>query len=155
MKARIFTFLIFLVINFGALAIGGIFTSEGVGSEWYISMNQAPWTPPGWFFGVAWTTIMICFTFFMTKLWTVSTDKKALIALFFFQWILNVGWNPVFFYFKEEVLGLLIISVLTIVVGFYFFSHLKSLRSWSLFVAPYFIWLLIATSLNAYIVLMN
>ncbi len=55
--------IIFLVINFAALALGSIFTSAGVSSDWYTNLNQAPWTPPGWVFGAAWTSIMIFFAF--------------------------------------------------------------------------------------------
>ncbi|MEM6378823.1 MAG: TspO/MBR family protein, partial [Bacteroidota bacterium] len=57
MLARV---IIFLILNFVALGIGGFFTGPGTSSEWYNNLNQAPWTPPGWVFGAAWTTIMIC-----------------------------------------------------------------------------------------------
>jgi tryptophan-rich sensory protein len=48
--------IIFLALNFAALAIGGLFTSKGVSSDWYAGIAKAPWTPPGWAFGAAWTT---------------------------------------------------------------------------------------------------
>ena len=57
--------IIFLVLNFAALGLGGLFTSKGVPSDWYQHLNKAPWTPPGWAFGFAWTLIMICFSFYM------------------------------------------------------------------------------------------
>ncbi|MDG2281196.1 MAG: tryptophan-rich sensory protein, partial [Flavicella sp.] len=47
--------LLFLVLNFTALAVGGLFTGTGVSSDWYQNLNQAPWTPPGWVFGFMWT----------------------------------------------------------------------------------------------------
>ncbi len=75
--------LIFLVINFAALGIGGFFTGPGVSSDWYTNLNQAPWTPPGWFFGAAWTTIMICFSFFMAFLYEKSYFKKEIIVLLY------------------------------------------------------------------------
>lgn len=34
--------IVFLAINFGALAIGGIFTGSGVPSDWYQNLNKAP-----------------------------------------------------------------------------------------------------------------
>ena len=54
--------ILFLVINFAALAIGVIFTGKGVPSEWYASLSKAPWTPPGWVFGAAWTSITVSYT---------------------------------------------------------------------------------------------
>ncbi|SFT90698.1 TspO and MBR related proteins [Lishizhenia tianjinensis] len=155
MKFNILTFVIFLVINFGALAIGGLFTTEGVSSTWYAELNKAPWTPPGWFFGFAWTTIMLCFSFYMEKLWRLEENKKQVLLIFLFQVLLNIGWNPLFFYLHEEALGLLVILALTLVVSFFLFNYRKQLGAASIFILPYFIWILVASSLNAYIVWMN
>lgn len=145
----------FLILNFGALFIGAQFTGPGVNSDWYGLMNKAPWTPPGWFFGVAWTTIMICFSIFMARLVIVLKDWKLAIGLYAFQWMLNVIWNPVFFKFQAVGLALLVICTLTIIVGIYQFLYLKSLKKWSLLVLPYFLWLIAATSLNSYALLYN
>lgn len=147
--------ILFLILNFGALALGGLFTNTGVNSEWYQTMNQAPWTPPGWVFGAAWTFIMICFAFFMTLSYDVASDKSMLITLFIVQWVLNVGWNPVFFYFHEVLLGLIVISALTLLVYYLLFKYRRELKWKVVFILPYAIWLAIATSLNAYIYLNN
>jgi tryptophan-rich sensory protein len=146
---------LFLFVNFGALALGGLFTGAGVSSDWYQNINQAPWTPPGWMFGAAWTFIMICFAFFMTYAWQVSKDKSMLLTLFVVQWILNVAWNPVFFYLREVLLGLIVITALTILVWYLLFKFRNELRGKSLLMLPYAIWLAIATSLNAFIYLNN
>jgi len=58
----------FLVLNFGALGIGVLLMNNGPQDAWYAALNKAPWTPPGWFFGVAWNTIMICFSIYMAYL---------------------------------------------------------------------------------------
>ena len=151
----LYKILIFLVINFVALGIGGLFTSKGVPSEWYTNLNKAPWTPPGWVFGFAWTTIMICFAFYMAYAWKTVANRNFLIGLFIVQWILNVLWNPVFFKYNEVLMGLVIISSLTLLVGYFLLGYISELKLKSLLVLPYFIWLLIATSLNAYILLKN
>jgi tryptophan-rich sensory protein len=151
----IYRLLIFLVLNFGALALGGLFTSKGVTSDWYYNLKIAPWTPPGWVFGFAWTTIMFCFSFYMAYLLSKVENKRLLIAIYVLQWILNVAWNPVFFYFHEIGLGLIVIMLLTSLVGFLFFRFRRLMSFKSIFIAPYFIWLLIATSLNVYLFLFN
>lgn len=147
--------LIFLVINFAALGIGGLFTSKGVPSEWYQNLNQAPWTPPGWVFGTAWTTIMICFACYMAYAWQSVENKGLLIGLFAVQWLLNIGWNPVFFHFHQVQLGLVVISALTVLVGFFLFTYYPQLKAKSVLILPYLIWLIIATSLNGYIYFKN
>ena len=57
--------IIFLIINFAALGIGSFLMGEGPSGEYYQSTNKAPWTPPGWVFGAAWTLIMVCFSVYM------------------------------------------------------------------------------------------
>lgn len=145
----------FLLLNFGALGIGGLFTGDGVPSEWYQDLNKAPWTPPGWMFGAAWTIIMICFAFYMTYLWGHVKRRSYLMVLFIIQWFLNVFWNPLFFYHHWTVLGLVDIILLTLLMAYFLLSYKKALGLNSILVAPYVVWLIIATSLNAYIVFNN
>ena len=147
--------LLFLVLNFTALAVGGLFTGTGVSSDWYQNLNQAPWTPPGWVFGFMWTLIMICFAIYMAHLFTSKTDRKTIIVLFGIKWVLNVSWNPVFFYFKAVIAGLITISLLTILITYFLFRYKQELKLKSFLILPYFVWLCIATSLNAYILFNN
>ena len=151
----IYRLIIFLALNFAALAIGGLFTSKGVPSDWYVVIVKAPWTPPGWVFGTAWTSIMICFGVYMAYLWPVIENKNTLIVLYAVQWIFNVGWNPTFFYYHNVLAGLLLIIGLTALIGFFLFFYWPELKLKSALILPYFIWLLIATSLNGYILLKN
>jgi len=151
----IYRLIIFLALNFAALAIGGLFTGKGVPSDWYIELTKAPWTPPGWVFGAAWTLIMICFSIYLAYLWPQTENKNLLLALFVLQWILNIAWNPAFFHYHQVLGGLFIISSLTILTGFFLFYYWPELKVKSLLIAPYVIWLMIATSLNAYIYLKN
>ena len=148
-------FLIFLTLNFGALAIGGLATSSGVSSDWYNNLNQAPWTPPGWVFGAAWTVIMICYSFYMWQLYKISNHKKEVILLFILQWILNVMWNPLFFSLHYVSIGLVSIISLTVIVAIFLLRYRSELKVKSLLILPYFIWLIVATSLNLYICLYN
>jgi len=147
--------ILFLALNFLALAIGGSFTGSGVPSEWYQNLEKAPWTPPGWVFGSAWTLIMISFAIYMAYLFVKKNDRKKVFSLFAIQWVLNVAWNPIFFYYHAVSAGLIIITLLTILITFFLFHFKNELKRRSLFITPYFVWLLIATSLNAYILLKN
>lgn len=143
--------LIFFVLNFSALALGGLFTGDGVISDWYAKLAKAPWTPPGWVFGAAWFSIMLCYTVYMAYAWDLVNHKRKLLLLFATQWILNVSWNPAFFLYHRIGFSLLIILGLTILVGYQLIANWQSLKSKSLLLLPYFIWLWIASSLNAYI----
>jgi len=147
--------ILFLIINFAALGVGSYFTGDGVASDWYQNLNKAPWTPPGWVFGAAWTTIMICFSIYMAYAWESVKNRNTLLTLFIVQLILNVGWNPVFFYFQNMPSGLAVISLLTLLMGYFLFRYWSDLKSKSLLLLPYCIWLVIATSLNGYALFNN
>lgn len=147
--------LLFLLINFGGLALGGWLMDSGPSSTWYTTLNQAPWTPPGWVFGFAWTTIMICFSIYLAFLFK-NSDNSNLTKLFAFQVFLNVIWNFVFFNRHMIALGLLVIVLLTFVIYYYFFKYRQGkINKMRLLLVPYMIWLVIATSLNTYILIYN
>jgi tryptophan-rich sensory protein len=149
---RVIPVVLFFALNFGALAIGSLLMGGGPTSEWYQQVPKAPWTPPGWVFGAAWTSIMICYTIYMSIAWQ-RLKKSKLILVFSAQWLLNVLWNPIFFYFHETIIGLVIITLLTILIWLKAIGFRQKMGAWSLLLLPYSIWLTIATSLNLYIVL--
>lgn len=149
-------FLVFLFFNFLALSIGVWLMNDGPQANWYLGLNKAPWTPAGWVFGFAWTTIMIFYSFYMAKLsFNYQLLNKKLLILYSMQLILNVSWNLAFFNMHNSILGLVIIFLLWLLIGYFTFKHIKSLRYYTLLIAPYLIWMTIATSLNLYIVLNN
>lgn len=148
-------FLVFVLINFGGLALGSWLMDNGPMTDWYNNLNQAPWTPPGWVFGVAWTTIMICFSIYLAYLFKIMKQREVL-GLFILQVILNVSWNYIFFNQHWLIFGLVTIALLTVLIFYFFFRFKKDeLLKLRFLLLPYMIWLLIATSLNAYIVLYN
>lgn len=153
--ARLKVIIVFFILNFGGLYLGGLFTGSGVSSDWYNNLNQAPWTPPGMVFGIAWTSIMICFSFYMEGLYRSFSHRKNGLRLFGLQWILNVAWSPVFFHFQLTGLALIIIASLTIVVLCFMIFFTEHSRLSGFLILPYLVWIIIATSLNAYIFLNN
>ena len=144
----------FLIINFGALFIGSLLMGNGPTGDWYQSLNKAPWTPPGWVFGAAWTSIMICFSIYMSRLTKIS-NLSSINILFGIQVILNIAWNYLFFNQQLVLIGLFEIIVLTLLIITMFFLYFRYLSWYSFLIAPYMIWLCIATSLNAYVYLYN
>lgn len=153
MKQLIYT-LLFLIINFGGLAIGNLLMNNGPQSSWYAQLDKAPWTPPGIVFGIAWTLIMICFSIYLGKLFANKVTKEKVI-IFTIHFILNVSWNYIFFNQQLTVLGLITIVLLTSLIFLYFFMLSSKVKKYRYFLFPYMVWLCIATSLNLYIVVNN
>ena len=152
-KFLIFSF--FLILNFGALALGSLLMgSSPIENDWYIQLNKAPWTPPGWVFGTAWTTIMLLFTIYLTIQEKEKLTNRWFITLFTLQFLTNVLWNPIFFYFHWTFIGMIVILLLfvSLLLILYYF---KSSNWKSILLLPYLIWLTIAFSLNAFSWWMN
>ena len=146
-------FLLFLLLNFGALYIGALLMGGSPAeNNWYNQLPKAPWTPPGWVFGAAWTTIMVCFTFYMFKLYThvPIAQRKHLWMFFSAQWLLNILWNPVFFSWHCIAIGALVITSLLCVLIFMHVKLAKGNKILIFFLLPYLAWLAVALSLNLY-----
>jgi len=151
---RIYYLLLFLLLNFGALALGTLLMNSGPTSAWYLELSKDPWTPPGWVFGVAWTSIMLFFSFYMTAL-VRKSNTSTVFKLYAVQLLLNISWNWVFFNKHKMFASELILISLTVIVGLLMFRYRKQMRYLSLLILPYFLWLLVANSLNIYTILYN
>ena len=146
-------FLVFLLINFFGLFLGGLFTNDGITSTWYFDLNKALWTPPGWVFGASWTLIMLSLSALNYFMW--KGKERVFLHLWIQSWIFNFLWNPMFFSLKSVELSLVIITYLLILVSSMFYVTFKRYKHIHLLLLPYIIWLIIATSLNTYIVIFN
>lgn len=145
---------VFLILNFGALGLGILLMGNGPTSDWYTLMSQAPWTPPNWLFGTAWTFIMLCFSFYMAFLYRKHPTNKV-ITLFIIQFVLNIAWNFVFFNQHMIAIGLGTIIALTFIITAFLVTYFKLMKAYNVLILPYFIWICIATSLNLYILIHN
>ena len=97
-------------------------------SDWYTQLNQAPWTPPNPVFGISWSIIMVCFAFYMTDLIKQNITPSFIWIIYAIQWILNTGWNYVFFNQQQSFLGLITILLLFAIVCFLLFKFYKELN---------------------------
>ena len=146
---------IFLLINFGGLAVGNWLMNSGPMSTWYLELDKAPWTPPGWVFGAAWTLIMICFSIYLANLFLKNKSIEK-YWVFLLALIFNVSWNYIFFNQQLTAWGLVNIVILTVLIFYFFFRfNSEKIKTYRLLLLPYMIWLCLATSLNAYIVFNN
>ena len=93
---------------------------DAVTGDWYSNLNKAPWTPPGWVFGFAWTLIMVCYSWYLGELF-VERNRFSLWLVFIISWVLNVSWNWFFFNQKMVTVGLVVLILLTMTI-FYFFG---------------------------------
>jgi benzodiazapine receptor len=152
---KIYLTALFLVINFGGLALGSYLMNDGATSAWYNNLNKAPWTPPGWVFGAAWSLIMVCFSVYLAYLFSLR-NSKFVVTIYSIAVILNISWNYFFFNQNHTSIALVNISALTLVIFYLYISFRDDdLSKMKYLLLPYLIWLCIATSLNGYVVFNN
>ena len=145
-------FLFFLLLNFGALYVGAqLMGGSPLENNWYQDLPKAPWTPPGWFFGFAWTVVMVTFSLFLSFQGKLSSWTNQYKLLYLSQWLLNATWNYVFFQLHQVVVALCMLIILFFVL--YFIWKKSTSKSYNWTIAPYFAWLFVAISLNLYPVL--
>ncbi len=145
--------------------IGAIFTSESV-STWY-QVIEKPWfTPPGWLFGPAWTTLYILMgisLFFVWKtLMTPTTNnesqfgrKSVAFTAFGLQLMLNVLWSFFFFGLRSPQLAFaeIMILLISIAVTTIIFFRISKLAGGLML--PYMGWVIFASLLNLQVWLLN
>jgi benzodiazapine receptor len=146
-----------LALVFAAAAIGGLATARSVGAgSWYDRLDRAPWNPPSWVFGPAWTVLYVLMA---VAAWLVAREGlergevQVALGMYLVQLVLNVGWSWVFFGWRlpgwalVEILVLLAAIVATAVL----FGRVSAVAGWLL--VPYVGWVAFAASLNAWIAL--
>lgn len=140
----------FLAMSFAVFLFGGLFTP----GDWYLALNQAPWSPPNIAFPIVWTFLYV---FIAIAGWQVyHLGNSTLKTLWATQLILNGLWSWVFFGQQWVLIGLLNIVLLdALVINLILKARRAGLTVVSLLLAPYIGWLLIATSLNTYILIAN
>ncbi|NBN99685.1 MAG: tryptophan-rich sensory protein, partial [Flavobacteriia bacterium] len=99
--------------------------------------------------------LMVCYSIYLAFAVVQFQNKRLFWGVYLLQWVLNVAWNPLFFKYHWTEVALIDLLALTAVIYFSLlrFIPLRSWKAWLLL--PYAIWVVIATSLNAYIVFMN
>ena len=138
-------------------SLSGFLSNSGYGDEWFDSLNKPALMPPGWVFGVAWTSLYALLGLAAALILTTpsSASKRTAIILFGGQMLLNFAWSPVFFGLHQPVAGLGIIVVILILsaAATAYFARINRRAAWLM--APYLGWLCFASWLNWQIIVLN
>jgi translocator protein len=138
-------------------AVGGAATSRSVG-DWYDGLERAPWNPPAWLFGPAWT---ILYVLMAVAAWLIAREGLAdpavevALTLYAVQLALNLGWSLVFFGLRRPGAALIVIGALFLAIAAtaIAFHPISPAAAWLL--VPYLAWVAFAASLNAWIAFAN
>ena len=125
---------------------------------WYVTLHRPMFAPPNWVFGPTWTLLYFLMGVAFYLIWKQGFEKKKVktAGLFFLAQLgLNLIWSPIFFGLRAPLLGLVVIVAMwtLIVMTMKKFYPLSRLALYLL--VPYLLWVSLATTLNASIVILN
>ncbi len=141
------TWLGWVILSFST-AVPGSATPPG---EWYDALAKPEWTPPGWVFPIVWSTLYVLMG---TAAWRVQRRAKERgtarvpLSLFVVQLGVNATWTPTFFGAQLIFPALIIILVLWFAIAATALAFRKVHPTAALLLAPYLVWVSIATVLN-------
>jgi tryptophan-rich sensory protein len=135
----------------------GWLSNSGYENDWFASLLKPPFMPPGWLFGVAWTTLYALMGVAVAMILAApgSSQRRLALTLFFIQLALNYAWSPVFFGAHDIKLGeILILAMLVVALAAAgLFRRIRTAAG--LLLLPYLLWLCFAFALNSSIAALN
>ena len=129
--------------------VGGLASSNTADDIWYQELVKSSLNPPGYVFGIVWPILYLLMS--ISAFRTFNEIKN----LFLIQLLFNAIWSWLFFAFQMPLIALLniwLLIYLNIKLNLKMFYQDK--LSALLFI-PYVLWLLFASYLNLFIVLIN
>lgn len=150
-KSYLSLFLWILSITAMGYIIGSLTKTEI--STWYSMLNRSSLTPPNYVFPIVWTSLYIMIGIVGYLIWnTPSFNRLKLIkSVYIIQLLFNWSWTPVFFGYHLIGFALLILAVMDGLVAILIGLAYPKIRSVSLLLIPYLLWIVLATYLNVYI----
>lgn len=123
---------------------------------WYATLNKAPFNPPNFVFGPAWTILYLLMgiSVYLVLIKNTKKDSPAIRA-YSLQLFLNFMWTFIFFGLKDPLFAFveMIIFWLSIVMTTKYFYKISKQAAYLL--VPYLLWVSFASLLNLFVVFLN
>ena len=153
-KNKFLTFISFLLVTFGASAIGSLATIN-FKEPWYSLLNKPTFNPPDWIFGPVWTTLYLMMTLAIWLFWHSNNRNKNTVYVYLIHLVFNTTWSVVFFVFHNMVLALFILILLIgLIINLILrFKRVNVVSSYLMI--PYLLWCSFALLLNINLIMIN
>ena len=153
-RSNLIRFAASVVVCEAAGALGSVFTISAI-PVWYAAL-QKPWfTPPNWLFAPVWLTLYFLMGTTLYLLWGKRPQSGTALMAFGVQLALNIAWSAVFFGAHDLFYGFVVIAMLWVaILATMSFSYRVS-RSAAALLAPYILWVTVASALNYYVWVLN
>jgi translocator protein len=143
------------IVGIGSLM--GVLSNSGYSNSWFVALDRPDSVPPGWVFGVVWTTLytLMALAFAMILNARGAKGRGAAIVLFLLQLAANFAWSPVFFGMRQVSAGLVLILVILVaaIITTILFGRVRTAAAWLM--VPYLVWLSFASLITYQIDIAN
>ena len=131
-------------------SLSGYLSNSGFSNSWFARIEKPGFMPPGWVFGVTWTTLYTLMGIAIALVVTApeTPSRRLGIRLFFAQLALNYLWSPVFFGAAAIDWAFLIIMAMNVLVTATIIAFWRTKAVAGALLLPYLAWLCLATTLN-------
>lgn len=128
----------------------GMLSNSGWNNRWFASLDLPSIVPPGWVFGVVWTTLYVMLGLALAHILNARGAKGRGIAItvFLIQLVANFAWSPLFFgaHQVSSAFLLILFILVTAIIATILFGRIRTVAAWLM--VPYLCWLGFASALN-------
>ncbi|MFP4125343.1 MAG: TspO/MBR family protein [Alphaproteobacteria bacterium] len=144
---------VFALLALAAASSGAVFTPDA----WYRAMNKPSWTPKDWVFPTVWTPLYALIAISGWLVWREAGVATAALplAVYVLQLVLNAGWSAIFFGLKKPGLAFAEVLTLWLSIALTMILFWPISKTAALLLAPYLVWVTIASALNFQVWRMN
>lgn len=146
-----------IAVCFGAGGIGSAFTVVKI-PTWYAALEKPAFTPPNAVFMPVWFTLYALMGVSVFLVWRKGLQTEGVKVPFILFWVqlaLNALWSVVFFGNESILGGFVIILALGVILLITIIKFFKLSKVAGGLLIPYIVWIGIASSLNAGILMLN
>lgn len=137
-----------LAVSLGAGWISTLLTPDI--QENYANLYKPPLSPPGWLFPVVWTILFVLMGIaaYLVYISSEGEQRKAVLAYYFAQLLVNVGWSVIFFRFGAYMTAFFWLLLLWYLVFMTIQKFTAVNKTAGRLMLPYLLWLTFAGYLN-------
>ena len=130
--------------------LSGRIAGSGADNPWFSALVKPSLYPPPAVFGLVWSVLYVMMGLAVSLVAAArgARGRRAAVAMFAVQLVLNLAWSPLFFAGHRIVGALVLIIVLDLAVvsTVVLFHRVRPIAA--LLLLPYLAWILFATLLN-------
>jgi len=142
-------FIICVLIVFAVAALGTMFTSPVVDTDWYNNIKPDI-TPPSYVFPIVWNILffLLATSLYLAWIHTKKAKRKLVAWEYGINLFLNAAWSFVFFGLKSPFYAFIVLLFLWVSIFSTMYLTWDINRKASYFLLPYLLWVSFAGVLN-------